>query len=67
MNDDVSRSEVQALSNLVGQPLTLGRGTKRVVREEIDLPRQNFKRVRKNGGKEVEEQTLRSPNAREKV
>ena len=67
LNDDVSRSEVQALSNLVGQPLTLGRGTKRVVREEVELARQDLKRAKKNGKKVVKEQTLRGPNVREKV
>ena len=66
-NDVWSRSKVQAPANLVGQPLTLRRGTKRIVREEVELARQDFKRVRKNGMQEVLEQTPRKPKARKKV
>ena len=59
--------KVQAPANVVGQPQTLGRGTKRRVREEVELARQDFKRVRKNGRKEFMEQAPRGPNVREKV
>ena len=48
-NDIWSRSKVQAPANLVSQPRALGRGTKTIVREEVELARQDFKRVRKNG------------------